>query len=126
MAMVSGGGSSRLNPDAPLFIPAAFRQVEDFSPEWWQLISTSTWYREYWLSQYQDGDGIFENSVNDVVEDDGGDIADLLPDSFDFDDGYEFDDFVSSYESEMGHLSSSLPTTNGEQHSSAVRIPLDC
>ncbi|XP_065851926.1 uncharacterized protein [Euphorbia lathyris] len=56
MALVSGGRST-LNPDAPLFIPAAYRQVEDFSPEWWQLVTTSTWYRDYWLSQHQDAEG---------------------------------------------------------------------
>ncbi|KAK1404512.1 hypothetical protein POM88_004117 [Heracleum sosnowskyi] len=41
MALVSGGRSS-LNPNAQLFVPAAVRQVEDFSPEWWQLVTTST------------------------------------------------------------------------------------
>ncbi|MCD7459280.1 hypothetical protein HAX54_040539 [Datura stramonium] len=36
MALVSGGRST-LNPNAPLFIPSYVQQVEDFSPEWWNL-----------------------------------------------------------------------------------------
>ncbi|KAJ0255480.1 hypothetical protein HA466_0102260 [Hirschfeldia incana] len=59
MAMVSGRRST-LNPDAPLFVPAAVRQVEDFSPEWWQLVTTSTWYHDYWISQNQGADDLFE------------------------------------------------------------------
>ncbi|KAJ4906654.1 Protein EARLY RESPONSIVE TO DEHYDRATION 15 [Raphanus sativus] len=76
MAMVSGRRST-LNPDAPLFVPAAVRQVEDFSPEWWQLVTTSTWYHDYWISQHQGADGFYDGEV---------DVADLLPESFDFDD----------------------------------------
>lgn len=112
MALVSGGRST-LNPDAPLFIPAAFRQVEDFSPEWWQLVTTSTWYRDYWLSQHQGEDGFYDNAEDDL---DSGDIVDLLPDSFDLDAGedfsnveYQFEEFVRSYEAELenkSHLSS--------------------
>ncbi|PWA44868.1 protein EARLY RESPONSIVE TO DEHYDRATION 15 [Artemisia annua] len=58
MALVKQG-SSTLNPNAPLFVPAAVRQVEDFSPEWWQLITTSAWFHDYWLSQQQGENGIF-------------------------------------------------------------------
>lgn len=65
-----------MNPNAPLFIPAAFRQVEDFSPEWWELVKTSKWFHDYWLNQHQEQE-IFE------VTDDDDDIANLLPDSFD-------------------------------------------
>lgn len=72
-----------MNPNAPLFIPAAFRQVEDFSPEWWQLITTSTWFRDYWLSQHQEEEAIC-NGNNADDEFDADDIADLLPDTFDF------------------------------------------
>jgi len=50
MALASRG-SSDLNPDAPLFIPAAFQQVEDFSPEWWNLVQSSPWFRDYWLRE---------------------------------------------------------------------------
>ncbi|KAL0339723.1 UNVERIFIED_CONTAM: protein EARLY RESPONSIVE TO DEHYDRATION 15 [Sesamum radiatum] len=53
MALVSGGRST-LNPNAPLFIPAAVKQVEDFSPEWWSLVNTSTWFRNYWISQHEE------------------------------------------------------------------------
>ncbi len=74
--MVSGGRST-LNPNAPLFIPAAFRQVEDFSPEWWNLVKTSTWFRDYWLSQHQDD----ENFEGDDGADD--DVLNLLPETFD-------------------------------------------
>ncbi|KAJ0978866.1 hypothetical protein J5N97_014340 [Dioscorea zingiberensis] len=76
MAVANGGGlRSTLNPNAPLFIPAAFQQVEDFSPRWWDLVKTSTWFRDHWISQHQDEEtfGV----------DDEDDIANLLPDSFD-------------------------------------------
>lgn len=75
MALVSGRRSS-LNPNAPLFIPAAVQQVEDFSPEWWNLVTTATWFKDYWLSQHQ-GEDIF------VEETDGNDAVGLLPDNFD-------------------------------------------
>ncbi|KAJ1404157.1 hypothetical protein SESBI_26754 [Sesbania bispinosa] len=80
MALVSGGRST-LNPNAPLYIPAAFRQVEDFSPEWWQLVTTLTWYHDYWLSQQQDEGFYGEDGF------DGNDVVDLLPDAFDLDAG---------------------------------------
>ncbi|GAB4843904.1 hypothetical protein Ancab_013868 [Ancistrocladus abbreviatus] len=79
MALVSRGGS-RLNPNAPLYIPAALRQVEDFSPEWWDLITTSMWFRDYWLSQHQEAD-VFHGNYADTF--DGDDIVDLLPDDID-------------------------------------------
>ncbi|XP_039129650.1 protein EARLY RESPONSIVE TO DEHYDRATION 15-like [Dioscorea cayenensis subsp. rotundata] len=75
MAVANGGLRSTLNPNAPLFIPAALQQVEDFSPEWWNLVKTSTWFREHWISQHQD-QGNFDGEDED-------DIANLLPDDFD-------------------------------------------
>ncbi|KAG6399652.1 hypothetical protein SASPL_141133 [Salvia splendens] len=75
MALVSGRSSS-LNPNAPLFIPAAVQQVDDFSPEWWNLVTTATWFKDYWLSQHQ-GEDIF------LEETDGNDAVGLLPDNFD-------------------------------------------
>ncbi|CAI8584965.1 unnamed protein product [Vicia faba] len=84
MALVSGGRST-LNPNAPLYIPAAFRQVEDFSPEWWQLVTTLTWYHDYWLNQQHDDEGFFN-------EFDGNDVVDLLPDAFDLDVNDDDDD----------------------------------
>ncbi|CAL1385761.1 unnamed protein product [Linum trigynum] len=103
MAAVVSGGRSTLNPDAPLFIPAAYRQVEDFSPEWWQLVTTTTWFKDYWLSQHQEQEGYFNN----VAEEDY-DVAGLLPDTFDLDvvgedfSSFEvqFDEFLESYETE--------------------------
>lgn len=85
MALVSERRST-LNPDAPLFVPAAFRQVEDFSPEWWQLVNTSAWYRDYWLSQHEDEDGFYDNADQDDIDD----VAYQLPDTFDLDAGEEF------------------------------------
>ncbi|CAN8286994.1 unnamed protein product [Cochlearia groenlandica] len=77
MAMVSGRCST-LNPNAPLFVPASVKKVEDFSPEWWKLVTTSTWYHDYWISQNQGPDGFYDDKEANV--------ADLLPESFDFDD----------------------------------------
>ncbi|KAF5470099.1 hypothetical protein F2P56_010642 [Juglans regia] len=94
MAMVSGGRST-LNPNAPLFIPAAFRLVEDFSPEWWQLVTTSTWYRDYWLSQHQGEDGFSDNAEDDF---DGINLVDLLPETFEFDDGEDFSNMETQYD----------------------------
>jgi hypothetical protein len=45
--------ASSLNPNAPLFIPAAYRKVEDFSPEWWELVQTTAWFRDHWFRQHQ-------------------------------------------------------------------------
>ena len=63
--------SSSLNPDAPMFIPAAFRRVEDYSPEWWELVKTTAWFRDHWFHQHQ----LYEDVAADV-----DDVAALLPD----------------------------------------------
>ncbi|KAM7524461.1 hypothetical protein LguiA_014363 [Lonicera macranthoides] len=109
MALVSGGRST-LNPNAPLFIPAAVRQVEDFSPEWWQLVTTSTWFHDYWVSQHMGEDGFYGN---DEEEFDGNDIADLLPDTIDLgiDEDFssmeaQFEEFIQSSEIEQGNKAS--------------------
>ncbi|KAF8094382.1 hypothetical protein N665_0364s0012 [Sinapis alba] len=108
MAMVSGRRST-LNPDAPLFVPAAVRQVEDFSPEWWQLVTTSTWYHDYWISQNQGADGFYDGEV---------DVADLLPESFDFDDMedlFEGDEFDQGFGGEIYYAPSDFGLgKNGE------------
>ena len=78
MALVSGVRST-LNPNAPLYIPAAFRQVEEFSPEWYNLITTSMWFRDYWLSQHQETEMLYGNHEN--IEQ--NDVVDLLPDEID-------------------------------------------
>ncbi|KAH7528039.1 hypothetical protein FEM48_Zijuj05G0029500 [Ziziphus jujuba var. spinosa] len=80
MALVAGRSSS-LNPNAPLFVPAAFRQVEDFSPEWWELVKTSAWFHEYWLSQHPEDE--FDGSADAV------DVADMIPETFVQDDEVE-------------------------------------
>lgn len=116
------GGRSTLNPNAPLFIPAAFRQVEDFSPEWWQLITTSTWFRDYWLSQHQEEEILSTHNADDGL--DVEDIADLLPDTFDFgaDDDFstmeaQFEEFIQSSEtrdgSKLSHHASNGAYGNG-------------
>lgn len=43
--------SSALNPNAPMFVPAAYRNVEDFSDQWWSLVRSSPWFRDYWLRE---------------------------------------------------------------------------
>ncbi|XP_076955310.1 protein EARLY RESPONSIVE TO DEHYDRATION 15-like [Bidens hawaiensis] len=100
MALVSQ--RSTLNPDAPLFIPASVRQVEDFSPEWWQLVKTSTWFHDYWMSQQQGEYGLFGNV------DDNSDIDDMLPDSIDTDE--ELLAMETQYEQFL--ISSEMETVN--------------
>ncbi|PON51200.1 Ataxin-2, C-terminal [Trema orientale] len=87
MALVSERRSS-LNPNAPLFVPAVLRQVEDFSPEWWELVQTSPWFRDYWLSQNQEED--FDGSDNAYSDDDAFDIDDMAQDAFDLGAGEGF------------------------------------
>lgn len=49
--------TSTLNPNAPIFVPSAYRAVEDFSDQWWDLIRSSPWFRDYWLREcYADVD----------------------------------------------------------------------
>ncbi|CAO2822263.1 unnamed protein product [Amaranthus hypochondriacus] len=79
MALVSGVRST-LNPNAPLYIPAALRQVEDFSPEWYDLITTSMWFRDYWLSQHQEAEMLYGNHADNFEV---NDVVDLLPDEID-------------------------------------------
>ncbi|KAI3472242.1 hypothetical protein Pfo_029730 [Paulownia fortunei] len=104
MALVSGR-RSMLNPNAPLFIPAAVRQVEDFSPEWWNLVTTSTWFRDYWISQHQ-GEDIFGEEEDGF---DGNNVVGLLPDNIDLDVDEDilnmeaqFEEFLQSSEAEYG------------------------
>ncbi|KAG5035022.1 hypothetical protein AAZX31_04G130100 [Glycine max] len=97
MALVSGR-SSALNPNAPLFIPAALRQVEDFSPQWWDLVKSSTWFRDYWLSQHKEEE--FE-VANDSSNDD---IENMLSETFDL--GMEEDFNVLENEFEQLVMSS--------------------
>ncbi|CAD6216786.1 unnamed protein product [Miscanthus lutarioriparius] len=76
MSTVAAMASSSLNPNAPLFIPAAYRQVEDFSPEWWELVETTAWFRDHWFRQHQLHDAAFADGAGA----DDFDVAALLPD----------------------------------------------
>ncbi|XP_077214290.1 protein EARLY RESPONSIVE TO DEHYDRATION 15-like [Tasmannia lanceolata] len=51
MDVISRRFSSSLNPKAPLFVPWAYRTVEDFSDQWWELVQSSAWFRDYWLKE---------------------------------------------------------------------------
>ncbi|XP_073287323.1 protein EARLY RESPONSIVE TO DEHYDRATION 15-like [Primulina huaijiensis] len=102
MALVSGRGSV-LNPNAPLFVPAAMREVEDFSPKWWNLVNTSAWFRDYWLSQQQGND----DSGEVIGRFDGNDAVEFLPENIDVyvDDDIltmeaQFEEFLQSSETE--------------------------
>ncbi|GMI84660.1 CTC-Interacting Domain 1, LIGHT STRESS-REGULATED 1, LIGHT STRESS RESPONSE DEFICIENT 1 [Hibiscus trionum] len=122
MALVAGGMST-LNPNAPLFVPAVYRQVEDFSPEWWQLVTTTAWYQDYWISQHQDEDGFYDNTEDDVL--DGNDIADWLEDTFDLvaeEDlpgmDLQFEEFMQSHEMETA--SPPLPSNGGIEKNAEI------
>ncbi|KAL0725751.1 hypothetical protein Bca4012_040350 [Brassica carinata] len=59
MSTVVDRSVSTLNPNAPVFDPVGFREVEDFSPKWWELVTTSKWFRDFWLtanSEYEFGE----------------------------------------------------------------------
>ncbi|PKA67247.1 Polyadenylate-binding protein-interacting protein 2 [Apostasia shenzhenica] len=43
--------ASTLNPYAAPFFPQAYLAVDDFSPEWWQLVKSSPWFRDFWLRE---------------------------------------------------------------------------
>ncbi|XP_015690308.1 protein EARLY RESPONSIVE TO DEHYDRATION 15-like [Oryza brachyantha] len=86
---MSATAVSSLNPDAPVFIPAAFRQVEDFSPQWWDLVKTTAWFRDHWFHEHQQLD-----EMADSLELHGEDVdlAGLLPDdAFDDDEDFFYD-----------------------------------
>lgn len=88
MAVVSGSGG-RLNPWAEPFVPSGARyrglrtveatpeqEVEDFSPEWWRLVSASPAFRDRWLREY----GTL--GLLDAEDDLDDDVDSLLPDDF--------------------------------------------
>lgn len=57
---------STLNPNAPMFVPLAYRTVEDFSDEWWALVQSSPWFRDYWLRErYHDPQNEIDTSFSD-------------------------------------------------------------
>lgn len=79
-AMVVDRKLSTLNPNAPVFDPVGFREVEDFSPKWWDLVTTSKWFRDFWLSanseyEFDDGDdfSVMEEEFEEMIaSSDGG------------------------------------------------------
>jgi hypothetical protein len=90
MAVVSGSGG-RLNPWAEPFVPSGVlyrglqtaeaapeQEVEDFSPEWWRLVSASPAFRDRWLREYG------ELGLLDAEEelDDDAEVDGFLPDDF--------------------------------------------
>ncbi|KAL5217083.1 hypothetical protein ABZP36_017767 [Zizania latifolia] len=84
---------SSLNPDAPLFIPAAFRQVEDFSPQWWDLVKTTAWFRDHWFHEHQQ----LDEMADSLAFHDDDDLSGLLPD-----DAFEDDDLFYDQPQENG------------------------
>ncbi|XP_061997058.1 protein EARLY RESPONSIVE TO DEHYDRATION 15-like isoform X1 [Rosa rugosa] len=68
---------STLNPNAPMFVPSAYRTVEDFSAEWWALVQSSPWFRDYWLQEN------FQDPQNDPFFSDIPDDSDYIDDLFD-------------------------------------------
>lgn len=113
MALVSERRSS-LNPNAPLFVPAALRQVEDFSPEWWELVKTSPWFRDYWLSKNQEED--FDGNGNAYADDDTFDIDDMAQDAFDL----GVDEGFSTSDIELEKMANMYEAKGETQHSPAA------
>eukprot|EP00252_Welwitschia_mirabilis_P008808 TRINITY_DN209_c0_g1_i1.p1 TRINITY_DN209_c0_g1~~TRINITY_DN209_c0_g1_i1.p1 ORF type:complete len:118 (+),score=10.66 TRINITY_DN209_c0_g1_i1:80-433(+) len=79
---VASRGASTLNPNAPLFIPLAYQLVEDFSQEWWNLVKSSPWFRDYWLRERFDSTedtDLLSDLVSDGVfgQEDGDEFAEL-------------------------------------------------
>ncbi|CAH9062589.1 unnamed protein product [Cuscuta europaea] len=102
MALVSRGRFSGLNPNAPLFVPASVRQLEDFSPEWWNLMNSSTWFHDYWLSQQEGAE--YDNNYNDVVG--------LLPDNIDLDVDEDILNMEAQYEEFLQSTASEKKSLN--------------
>ncbi|XP_062155572.1 protein EARLY RESPONSIVE TO DEHYDRATION 15-like [Alnus glutinosa] len=76
--------SSTLNPNAPSFVPLAYRAVEDFSEQWWALVQSSPWFRDYWLEER------FQDPQNDPHHPDIDDLD--LPDIDALFDDYSVED----------------------------------
>lgn len=65
---VMRSSSSGLNPDAPVYVPWAYRAVEDFSKEWWDLVKSSPCFRDYWLREVYCQQQKEEEEVEDMFE----------------------------------------------------------
>ena len=97
--------SSSLNPDAPLFIPAALLQVEDFSPQWWDLVTTTAWFRDHWSREHTQLDEMAQEL----------DAAGLLPD----------DDEDLFYDDQPEHAPAAVEATQHAAPSDSLRTGTD-
>ncbi|KAG5558072.1 hypothetical protein RHGRI_008097 [Rhododendron griersonianum] len=70
----ASASSSTLNPNAPMFVPSSYKAVEDFSDQWWDLVHSSPWFRDYWLQER------FHDPQFDPFFPENDDPAPLLPD----------------------------------------------
>ncbi|WCJ19970.1 Protein EARLY RESPONSIVE TO DEHYDRATION 15 [Euphorbia peplus] len=79
--------ASSLNPNAPLFVPMAYQTVEDFSDQWWNLVHSSPWFRDYWIQErFEDpqmgfgDDDVFEPSLPEDLDSffGDGDVDDVV------------------------------------------------
>lgn len=90
MAREKGLLSSSLNPNAPMFVPAAYRNVEDFSDQWWSLVQSSPSFRDYWLRE------CFSESQFDM------NCSDNFDPFFPDDDSFSIDDKIRGSEGIFG------------------------
>uniref|UniRef100_A0A0E0LPD0 Ataxin-2 C-terminal domain-containing protein n=1 Tax=Oryza punctata TaxID=4537 RepID=A0A0E0LPD0_ORYPU len=105
---------SSLNPNAAPFIPAAFRRVEDFSPEWWELVKTTAWFRDHWFRQHQMYEDAAEEEHHQVFDDDD-DVAALLPDdSLDLLDMVDTDDLFYTPDPPVHHRKTTTPSLDAD------------
>ena len=111
---MSAMAMSSLNPNAAPFIPAAFRRVEDFSPEWWELVKTTAWFRDHWFRQHQMyEDAAAEEDHHRQVFDD--DLAALLPDdSLDLLGMVDTDDLFYTPDPPVHHKPTTTPTLDAD------------
>ncbi|KAI4306905.1 hypothetical protein L6164_030145 [Bauhinia variegata] len=97
----SGRSSSSLNPNAPVFVPLAYRTVEDFSEQWWALVRSSPWFRDYWLRErFQDpeNDPSFSDFDDAALPDEDDLFEDARVDGQNDDEGREYDRALVSME----------------------------
>lgn len=112
-------GRSTLNPNAPLFIPNVYRQVEDFSPEWWELVKTSTWFRDFWLSQHP------EESFDGSAGADDDDLTDFLPEDLDVGVEEEFPNLEAQFEEMVKLAEAEEKTDSSDADLKVERKPLN-
>ncbi|KQK13666.1 protein EARLY RESPONSIVE TO DEHYDRATION 15 isoform X1 [Brachypodium distachyon] len=80
MEVARGSNGGKLNPWAEPFVPGSWcrpmaveaeaeAEVDDFSPEWWRLVASSSSFRDRWLRDY--GDLGLLDDADDAHEGDG-------------------------------------------------------